>query len=80
MNRAMAEIFGFINALAAIVIIGAGGLIGHELSRYYYAFSPDTGTVVGLIGGALVASLICGPVALLVAMLGELTRIRKLAK
>ena len=39
MNRAMAEIFGFINALAAVVIIGAGGVIGHQLSRYYYAFS-----------------------------------------
>jgi hypothetical protein len=80
MNRAMAEIFGVINAFAAIVIIGVGGLIGHQLGRHYFAFSPDTGTVVGLVGGALVASLICGPMALLVAMLGELTRIRKLAK
>ena len=34
MNRVVAEIFGLINGLAAIVIIGVGAFIGHQLSSY----------------------------------------------
>ena len=74
MNRAMAKIFGFLNAVVAIVIIAASIYVGDMTSHLY---KLSNGALVGLVAGVFVAALLCGPMALLMAMLSELTRIRK---
>jgi len=75
MNGAIASIFGFLNAVAAIAII-AIGFIGGTIMTTQYPSAP----LIGIVLGLLIAALFCGPMALLVAMLGELKRIRKLTQ
>lgn len=75
MNRAMAEIFGFLNAVVAIAVIAVGFVIGNYASSLYHEPSY---TVLGIALGVLLAAMFCGPIALLVAMYGELKRIRKI--
>ena len=75
MNTAMTLIFGFLNALAALAIIVVGFVAGNMIGHVYYL--PGAASI-GAALGVLVAALFCGPMALLVAMHGELRHIRKL--
>lgn len=83
MNRAIAEIFGVLNALAAIAIILSGTFLGQTLWGAYtytsvnHSIHVSLGLIVSLLASVFVAVILCGPMALLIAMLGELTRIRQ---
>ena len=66
MNRLLSKIVGGMNALIAIIFVLVGAAVGYILGR------GDKGLIVGGAAGLLVAALVCGGLALIIEIRGEL--------
>ncbi len=70
MNRMLANGLSALNVLLAVAFIGIGALVG--LSRL-----GGLGVLIGGVGGAALAVVVCGLLAVFLDMRGELIAIRK---
>jgi len=74
MNKFLADCVGVLNGLVAVVIIGACTIADLIADRSTVGGGYF---IVGILVGLVVATLVCGVLALLVDIRNELVRIRK---
>ena len=70
LNQFLANALGRLNALAAVVIILGAAVAGGAMPD-----SPLVGAILGLIGGFLLAIVVCGLLALIITIQNILERI-----
>ena len=74
-NRFLARILGGLNAILAIVIILAG--IGWGLQ---FSDSEPKGLFFGFLGGTIIATLVCGTIAIFISIRQEVEDLNKKLK
>jgi hypothetical protein len=76
MNRFLADSLGALNALIALALVGAGAVLGYTSAAAVGQDAALGGLVGGGVVGALGAVLICGALALLIAIREEVSALR----
>jgi len=76
MNKVLAATIRFLNGFLALFLIVMGGALGKQYSLMI-GLHASTGAIIGVIGGFVVAVVICGFLALFIEMRSELIRIRE---
>ena len=81
MNKVLAATIRFLNGFLALFLILMGGALGRQYSLmmglHGNGLDASTGAIIGVIGGFVVAVVICGFLALFIEMRSELIRIRE---
>ena len=75
MNKFLAEAAGALNILVALVLIVGGASLGTSAGAMGRG-GEDAGLLMGALGGTLLAVLICGGLAVLIAIRDELRSLR----
>ena len=78
MNKALADIFAGLNAVAAIAFVAIGAAAGRSMARL-----PDAQVgyaILGGLAGFLVALLVCGALAVVIDMRDTLRRLLELSE
>lgn len=77
MNAFLANAIGALNTLVALALIIAGAGIGASTAGVMGGEVGAIGLFMGAVGGAIVAVLVCGSLALLIGIRDELKEIRR---
>jgi hypothetical protein len=75
MNKFLAEAAGALNVLVALVLIVGGAILGASADAMGRG-GGLVGMVLGAVGGAILAVLVCGGLAILIAIRDELRALR----
>jgi TRAP-type C4-dicarboxylate transport system permease small subunit len=78
-NSMLASILSTINALLALVIIVVGAGAGSSLATEQ-GYSSGLGIAFGLVGGLLIAVMVCGVLALLIDIRAGIKEVAHLLK
>ena len=70
MNKFLSEGLSLINSFLAILITLFGGVFGYNI--FGYSFGGAIGVLAGLVGGFMVATLVCGILAVFLDIRDEL--------